>query len=81
MQAVIREIRATHDATALLCTHDLAEADLLAERVGILDRGELVALAPARDLEARYGVGSLEAAFFAATGHELEDETGEGVAA
>jgi ABC-2 type transport system ATP-binding protein len=81
VQAFIREIRATHDATVLLCTHDLAEAELLADRIGILDRGELVALAAPRRLEERYGAGSLEEAFFAATGHELEDEVGEEVAA
>ena len=77
VQAFIREIRATHDATILLCTHDLAEAELLAERIGILDRGELVALAPAGELEKRYGGGSLEEAFFAATGHDLEDDAEE----
>ena len=81
VQAFIREIRATHDATVLLCTHDLAEAELLADRIGTLDRGELVALAAPRGLEERYDVDSLEAAFFAATGHELADEAEEEVAA
>jgi ABC-2 type transport system ATP-binding protein len=38
VQEFIREIRTAHDATILLCTHDLAEAESLAERVGILDR-------------------------------------------
>ncbi len=81
VQAFIREIRATHDATVLLCTHDLAEAELLAERVGILDHGELVALGTARELEERYGAASLEEAFFAATGHGVEDEAEEEAAA
>ena len=36
----------THDSTILLCTHDLAEAEALADRVGILDRGELLFLEP-----------------------------------
>ncbi len=39
VQEFIREIRTTHDSTILLCTHDLDEAEALAERVGILDRG------------------------------------------
>src|SRR5438034_3158343 len=37
VQDFIREVRETHDATILLCTHDLNEAEVLAERVGILD--------------------------------------------
>ena len=51
VQEFIREMRATHDATILLCTHDLAEAEALADRVGILDRGELLCLEPADELK------------------------------
>ncbi len=47
VQDFIREIRQTHDSTILLCTHDLDEAEALADRVGILDRGELLVLEPA----------------------------------
>ena len=39
VQDFIREVRVIHDTTILLCTHDLAEAEILAERVGILDDG------------------------------------------
>jgi len=74
VQEFIREIRQTHDATILLCTHDLAEAETLAERVGILDAGELIALAPAEELKAQYGASTLEEAFFAATGKAFEEE-------
>jgi ABC-2 type transport system ATP-binding protein len=74
VQEFIREIRLQHDATILLCTHDLNEAENLAERVGILDRGRLLVLEPADDLKRRYGCGTLEEAFFAATGREFEAE-------
>ena len=74
VQDFVREIRARHDATILLCTHDLAEAEALAERVGILDRGRLLALESAEALKARYGAATLEEAFFAATGRGFEDE-------
>ena len=74
VQDFIREIRISHDSTILLCTHDLAEAETLAERVGILDRGHLLALEPADALKARYGADTLEEAFFAATGREFEAE-------
>ena len=35
-------MRRVHDATILLCTHDLDEAETLADRVGILDEGRLI---------------------------------------
>src|SRR5262249_32850569 len=74
VQDFIREIRATHDATILLCTHDLHEAEVLADRVGILDRGHLIALAPADELKEAYDADTLEEAFFAATGRAFEEE-------
>ncbi len=77
VQKFIREIREVHDATVLLCTHDLVEAEDLADRVGILDRGKLIELAPAAELKAKYGAATLEDAFFAATGKAFEDETEE----
>src|SRR5437763_8108790 len=68
VQDFIREIRQTHDATILLCTHDLDEAEALADRIGILDRGRLLCLEPAAELKRRYDAETLEDAFFAATG-------------
>ena len=76
VQEFIREVRAEHDATVLLCTHDLAEAESLADRVGILDNGELLVLEPADRLKARYDSATLEEAFFAASGHAFENGDG-----
>ena len=77
VQEFIRDVRAEHDATILLCTHDLSEAEALADRVGLLDRGELLFLEPVEDVKRRYGVDTLEEAFFAATGRTFEDEKSE----
>jgi ABC-2 type transport system ATP-binding protein len=74
VQEFIRDVRATHDATILLCTHDMAEAEALSDRVGLLDRGELLFLEPVADVKRRYGVQTLEEAFFAATGRVFEEE-------
>jgi ABC-2 type transport system ATP-binding protein len=74
VQEFIRDVRATHDATILLCTHDMAEAEALADRVGLLDRGELLFLEPVADVKRRYRVQTLEEAFFAATGRVFEEE-------
>jgi len=74
VQDFIREIRTSHDSTILLCTHDLVEAEALAVRVGILDRGRLLCLEPADEIKRRFGAATLEEAFFAATGREFEAE-------
>ena len=77
VQNFIREVRTTHDSTILLCTHDLAEAEALADRVGILDRGELLFLETVPEILKRFGVETLEEAFFAATGRQFEAELDE----
>jgi len=77
VQDFIREVRHTHDATILLCTHDMAEAEALADRVGLLDRGRLLFLESVAEVKRRYGVQTLEEAFFAATGREYVADEGE----
>jgi ABC-type multidrug transport system ATPase subunit len=52
----------------------MKEAEDLADRIGLLDRGELLFLEPVEDVKQRYGVDTLEEAFFAATGRTYEDE-------
>jgi len=74
VQEFIREVRTSHDSTILLCTHDLTEAEALADRVGVLDRGGLLFLEPVPAILERFGVETLEQAFFAATGRAFEAE-------
>jgi ABC-2 type transport system ATP-binding protein len=77
VQSFIRDIREEHDTTVLLCTHDMAEAQSLAERVGILHAGRLLTLESPEEMLERYHVSSLEDAFMTATGRALEDEAEE----
>ena len=74
VQDFVRSVRRSHDTTTLLCTHDMAEADALADRVGILHAGRLLALEAPSALRRRYGARTLEDAFLAATGRALEDD-------
>ena len=69
VQEFVRSIRAQHDATILLCTHDMAEAEALADRVGILHEGSAASAStrPTRSATA-HGADTLEGAFMAATG-------------
>ncbi|MPZ70136.1 MAG: ATP-binding cassette domain-containing protein [Actinobacteria bacterium] len=77
VQEFIAKVRFEHDATVILCTHDMNEAEKLADRIGILDEGVLLVLEPAEDLKRRYEADTLEAAFFAATGKSLEEDEAE----
>lgn len=43
VQDFINELRDVHDATILITTHDMGEADALCDRIAILDEGRIVA--------------------------------------
>lgn len=79
VQHFVRVLRDTHDATILLCTHDMHEAEALCDRVMLLDQGKLVTLDTVPALKARYGPDlglddpSLEEIFIHLTGRSLED--------
>ena len=78
VQAFVREIRETHDATVLLTTHDMEEADRLCDRIAIIDGGEIIALDTPQGLKNRVpstngGETSLEDVFLALTGHGFEE--------
>ncbi|HEY7093941.1 MAG TPA: ABC transporter ATP-binding protein [Ktedonobacterales bacterium] len=81
VQAFVRELRDTHDATILLTTHDMDEADALCDRVAIIDGGRIVALDTAAGLKAsvqqRLGLdhpATLTEAFMAHTGRDWEND-------
>ncbi len=78
VQAFIREMHRDHDATTVLTTQDMNEADQLCNRVLILHRGQAVALGTPAELKARHGndgtTATLEDVFLHLTGHELEEE-------
>jgi ABC-2 type transport system ATP-binding protein len=80
VQQFVHELRNEHDATILLCTHDMAEAESLCDRVAIVDKGRLVALDTVEGLRQQFGeeMGllepNLEQIFIHLTGRSLEDD-------
>ncbi|MEK7285635.1 MAG: ABC transporter ATP-binding protein [Chloroflexota bacterium] len=73
VQTFVRDLRDEHDATILLTTHDLDEAARLADRIGILHGGRLVAEGTAEELTATVGGRDLEEVFMTLTGRRLEE--------
>jgi ABC-2 type transport system ATP-binding protein len=82
VQAFIEELRATHDATIVLTTHDLAEAERLCGRITILNDGRIVAEDTPAGLRAaatqRTGrPQTLEDVFMTYTGRSLDEDVEE----
>ena len=74
VQTFVRDLRDEHDATIVLTTHDLDEAERLADRIGVLHGGKLVAEGTTAELCARFGGrGTLEEVFMTITGRKIED--------
>ena len=73
VQQFVLEVRATHDATIVICTHDMAEAERLCDRIAIMSRGRFEALGTPRELKNQYG-RTLEDVFFALIGEPLDEE-------
>ena len=79
VQAFVQELRDTHDATILLTTHDMQEADGLCDRIAILDEGKIVALDTPAGLKAMVPRTNghdptLEDVFMELTGKQLVKE-------
>lgn len=50
VQIFVRQLREQHDATILITTHDMEEAEALCDRVAIIDEGKIVALGTVEEL-------------------------------
>ncbi|RLD07373.1 MAG: ABC transporter ATP-binding protein [Chloroflexota bacterium] len=79
VQAVVEELRDKHGVTMLLTTHDMVEADVLCDRVAILDKGKVVAMDTPESLKKLVHNNnghetSLEDVFMELTGRQLKEE-------
>ncbi len=86
VQAFIQDVRTNHDATILLTTHDMDEAELLCDRISFLAGGRIVADGTPIELRESIARGrplesiDMETVFMELTGRSLEeDERPEGV--
>jgi ABC-2 type transport system ATP-binding protein len=82
VQAFIEEVRDTHDATIVLTTHDLAEAERLCDRIALINDGRVVAEGTPDELKALVARDyakepTLESVFMTFTGKSLDDDVDE----
>jgi ABC-2 type transport system ATP-binding protein len=82
VQGFIEELRDSHDATMVLTTHDMAEAERLCERIGIIDAGRIVVEDTPDRLKALVaadngGTATMEDVFMTFTGKSLDEDIDE----
>ena len=85
VQTFIEEMNQTHDATIVLTTHDLAEAERLCARITVLNDGRVVTEGTPTELKAQTTArlgreASLEDVFMTYTGRSLDDDVDEDAA-
>jgi ABC-2 type transport system ATP-binding protein len=78
VQDLLARLRREREVTVVLCTHDLAEAEALCDRVIMLDSGRVLADGTPQQLCLEHGIDgqpvSLEEVFMKLSGRSLEDD-------
>lgn len=78
VQSFVNELRDVHNATILITTHDMNEADAICDRIAILDEGKIVAMGTPAELKQRVRRNghepTLEDVFMELTGKELVEK-------
>jgi ABC-2 type transport system ATP-binding protein len=59
--------------TIFFTTHYLEEAESVADRIAIIDHGEIISIGTTAELTKQTGTKTLEAAYLALTGKEIRD--------
>ena len=81
VEQFVLSLRSTHDATILLTSHDMHEADTLCDRLAIIDKGRIVVEGTPQELKDAHRLAhglheepSLEDVFMEVTGRSLADD-------
>ena len=70
----IKELNQKEKTTIFFTTHYMEEAEKVAQRIAIIDHGQIVAQGSAAQLKKQTKTKSLEEAFIALTGYEIREE-------
>src|SRR6266511_35854 len=70
----VKALNEQEGVTVFLTTHYMEEAERVAQRIGIIDHGRIVAQGTAAELKQQTGTDSLEQAFLKLTGTSIRSE-------
>ena len=62
IRELIRKV-ASEGVTVIMSSHNMFEVDMLCDRVGMIDQGNLILMGTPEELKERFGVGTLEEVF------------------
>lgn len=71
----VKHLNQTEGVTVFLTTHYMDEADRVAQRIAVIDGGQIVAQGSPQELKNQTNSNSLEEAFLALTGSSIRDES------
>ena len=71
----IKRLNEQEGMTIFFTTHYLAEAEMIADRIAIIDHGKLITIGTAEELKQQTGTDNLEKAYLELTGKQVRDET------
>jgi ABC-2 type transport system ATP-binding protein len=75
----IKDINQREQMTVFFTTHYMEEAEKIAERIGIIDHGKVVAIGTTKELTDKTKTNSLEEAFLALTGDVIREQDATGI--
>ncbi|MBM2831810.1 MAG: ATP-binding cassette protein [Dehalococcoidia bacterium] len=75
----VKDISKKENMTVFFTTHYMEEAEKIAERIAIIDRGKIVAIGTVKELKDQTKTDSLEDAFLNLTGRKIRDEEASGM--
>jgi len=79
MWSYLQGLNKTEGITVFFSTHYMEEAERVAQRVAIIDHGQIIATGTPAELKATTGTATLEDAFLSLTGKTIRDEEAGGM--
>jgi len=79
MWSYLQNVNKKEQMTIFFTTHYMEEAERIAQRIAIIDRGKIIAIGSSEELKKQTKTNSLEEAFLSLTGKQIREEEATGI--